>query len=169
MDPIHHRRRWYYVLWSVLLLLSAGALVLWETPARTELASLQVLPNIMGAPGGSRLQVWAGPQKRWPGSAWSGQGAFADVALPGSGAAAVPLMRVPIARRRWIQDYLPRGTWDLVMLRVVPPSGPARFFALPLAGDIRSGLLRSKRRLTASIDVSWENLKVDADPANRVP
>jgi len=169
MDSIHHRRRWYYALWSALLVLSAGALALWESPTRTDLASLQVTLTVPGAPGGSRLQAWAGPWKGWPGAAWSGRGAFADLALPSAGAATLPLLRVPIARRRWVRDYIPRGTWDLVMLKVVPPSGAPRYYALPVANDIRVGLLRPRYRLTASIDVSWDNLKVDAGPPNRVP
>lgn len=169
LDPIHYKRRWYYVLWSTLLVLSAGALFLWERPARTDLASLQVVLAIKGAPEGSRLQAWAGPWRRWPGSAWSGQGAFADMPLPVSGSATLPLLRLSIARRRWTAGYIPRETWELVMVKVVPPSGAPRYYPLPCSSDIRLGLLKPKRRLTIAIDTSWSNLKVDANPPIRVP
>ncbi|BDU74549.1 hypothetical protein [Mesoterricola silvestris] len=169
MDPIHRRRRWYYALWSALLALSAGALVLWERPVRTDLASLQLALTVREAPAGSRLQAWAGPRKRWPGAAWSGQGAFADVALTPAGEAPLPLLHIPIARRRWVQDYIPRGTWDLVAMKVTPPSGPPRYYLLPISIDIRSGLLRPKHRLITSINTTWNYLGVDAEPPIRVP
>lgn len=166
---IHHQRRWYYALWTALLALSCLALLVWETPARTELASLDLRIKISGAPAGTRLQAWAGPWARWPGPAWSGEGAFADLELPPGGAATLPLLRVHIARRRFGLGYISRGTWDLVMVKVSAPGQAPRFLVLPCSQDIRTGLLRSRIRVTAEISSSWNNLRVDGNPPNRVP
>lgn len=166
---IHYRRRWFYLLWSVLLLLSATALLYWETPAARELASLQVQFNVTGAPAGTRMQAWAGPWGSWAGQDWTGAGALADATLPASGQVTLPLVHVPIARRRFKLGYIPRGTWDLMMVRLSPPSEPARYYALPLSLDIRTGVLVPRHRLMVGIDVSWKNLQVDAEAPNRVP
>ena len=168
VHPIHHSRRWYYVLWSSLLLLSCAALFLWERPARTEQAALQVNLHLGNAPGGLRVQGWAGPSAAWPGPGWSGEGAFGDVIARPDGTTNLPVVRLWIARRRWVRDYIHRGTWDLVVLKLTPPVGPPRFIALPCASDIRSGLLRPKYRLSLSIDASWQNLKLDTNGANRI-
>jgi hypothetical protein len=166
---IHHRRRWYYVLWTGLLLLSCLGLFLWELPVATELASMEMLLKVDGVPPGTRLEAWAGPWSSWPGAAWTGAGAFGDLIVPPGGRLKLPRLRVPIARRRWKLGYIPRGTWDLVMLKVSPPSGPPRYFPLPLSQDIRIGLLRPKYKLTVDIYISWDNLQVDAKAPNRVP
>lgn len=166
---IHVRRRWYYVLWTSLLALSCLALVLWETPTRRDLATLDVRIQVFGAPEGARLQAWAGPWGKWPGPSWAGGGAFADQPLPPGGAVKLPLLHVPIARRRFNLGYIPRGTWDLVMVKFSAPSQAPRFLVVPCSQDIRTGLLRPKYKLTDSIDISWKNLLVDGNPPNRVP
>ena len=166
---IHYRRRWFYVLWCVLLALSGLALLLWETPSARELASFEVLLSLPDAPAGTRVQAWAGPWAQWPGEAWSGADAFADLALGAGGLARLPVVRLHIARRRFHLGYVPRGTWDLVMLKFSPPSEPPRYLALPCSQDIRTGVLRPKFRLTGSIDISWRNLRLDGLPPNRIP
>lgn len=166
---IHYRRRWFYALWTSLLALSCVALFFWERPARTERASLQVILHVKGAPAGVRVQGWAGPRGRWQGEAWQGDGAFGDLPLMPDGAVTLPVVRLAIARRRWNLGTIPRGTWDLVMVKLTPPQGPPRYLAVPCAQDIRTGLLRPRFRLTQTIDVSWMNLGVDAKPAIRIP
>lgn len=166
---IHYRRRWFYALWAGLLGLSLAGLALWETPRARETASLQMRVRLMGAPAGTRLQAWAGPRATWPGAAWNGEGAVGDPWAGPDGRLVLPLVHMRIARRRWVKDYVPRGTWDLVMLKFTPPDGPPRWFALPFGQDIRSGLLRPRYRLATDIDVSWLNLQVDASTPNRVP
>jgi hypothetical protein len=165
----HYRRRWFYALWVCLLLLSLTTLLLWERPERTDQAAIQVKVKLAGAPAGTRLQGWAGPRASWPGPGWSGAGAFGEAGLEPDGATTLPLVRLQIAHRRWNQGYIPRGTWDLVVIKVIPPSGPPRFLALPCSGDIRSGLLRPRLKTTYSIGSSWQNLKLDVDLPNRLP
>jgi len=165
---IHFRRRWYYALWVGLLFLSAGALALWELPASTSEASLVVELQIPGAPAGTRIQGWVGPYAQGAEADWTGAGLIrAD--LQADGRATLPLARIRIARRRWVQDYIPRRTWDLMVLRFTPPDGPPRYFCLPLADDIRAGALRPKWRLTTSIRTPWGNLQADGRPPDRIP
>ena len=166
---IHYRRRWFYVLWCTLLAGAFAALGLWETPARREKAALETSVLIRGVPEGTRVQAWAGPLRAWPGSRWNGEGAWADLALPRSGAVPLPLIRLPIARRRLGRGYIPRGTWDLVVVRLLPPSGPPRYLPYECSKDITSGLLAQGHRLKVTISGSWEHLPVDAEAFLRVP
>jgi hypothetical protein len=159
-DSIHYRQRWFYALWVTLLLMSCWALFLWERPLRFEQASLAVKVQIRNAPTGTQVQVWAGPWSRWEGLRWSGEEG-GRTPLQADGSASLPLLRIQIARRRWLQGYVPRGTWDLVMLRFTAPSRPPRYLAVPLSEDIRQGVLRPKWRLTTSIGKSWEGLQTD--------
>ena len=165
---IHYRRRWYYALWVGLLLLSAGALALWERPASSTEASLVVEVDLPGAPAGTRILGWAGPWAQGLSPDWTGAGLLrAD--LQADGRATLPLVRIRIARRRWVQDYIPRATWDLMVLKFIPPAGPPRFYCLPLSLDIRTGALRAKWRLTTSIRAPWESLPTDGRPPDRIP
>lgn len=166
---IHYQRRWFYALWGALLLAALGALALWETPSRRESAALDVAVNVRGVPEGTRAQAWAGPRGSWPGPTWNGEGAFADLVLAREGETRLPRVRMAIARRRWVRDYLPRGTWDLVVVRLVPPSGPPRYLPMDCAKDIRSGILRQGLRLKVTISGLWDHLPVDADAFLRVP
>ena len=166
---IHYRRRWFYALWSALLVASTAALLLWERPSVVDLASLQVVVRVPGAPEGTRIQAWAGPWAKWPGRTWSGGDAFAELAPGPGGAATLPVVRMAIARRRWFRGTIPRGTWDLVMVKFTPPSEPPRYLAVPMSRDIRAGLLRPRYRLIVTINTSWQNLTVDAEAPNRIP
>jgi len=159
-DSIHYRQRWFYVLWVVLLLLSCLALFLWERPLRVEQASLVVRVQIREAPAGTRVQVWAGPWSRWEGLSWSG-GEGAPTVLNADGSATLPLLRIQIGRRRWFHGYVPRSTWDLVMLRFTAPSGPARYLAVPLTEDIRKGVLRPRWKLFTTVGTPWNGLPTD--------
>jgi hypothetical protein len=169
LPSIHHRRRWYYALWVALLLLSAASLYLWERPAAQVQASLLIRLRVRGAPAGTQFQAWAGPAARWAGPAWKGEAAFAQGPLPGDGFLPFPVLRVPIARRRWVRDYIPRRTWDLVMIRVVPPGAPPRYLALPLGTDIRTGLLRPGWKLSTTIDISFDKLGIDGKASSGIP
>ena len=165
---IHYRRRWFYVLWVVLLLLSAGALALWERPLTVVQAPLVVKIHVNQAPPGTQVQVWAGPWARWPGPLWSGAGA-ASTPLLTEGLTTLPMLMIPIARRRWVNGTIPRGTSELVMLKFTAPSEPSRYFALPLSKDIRTGLLRPKGKLLTSISISWSNLQTLGNAPDRIP
>jgi hypothetical protein len=161
---IHYRRRWAYALWVALLLLSLGALVLWERPATTVTASYQVKVTIRQAPPGAAVEAWAGPWSRWTGPEGF-SGAAGQAPLREDGSATLPVIHVPIARRRWAKGYIPRGTWDLVVLRFTAPGEAPRYVVLPLAPDIRSGLLRPRWRLTGTVNSRWGAL----DTAPQVP
>jgi hypothetical protein len=160
------RGRWTYGLWAALLL-SIAALVLWEWPLRVDQASLVVQVRSSGAPPGTRVQIWNGPRARWEGLGWSGAGA-PEAELRPEGYVSLPLLKVRIARRRWMHDYIPRGTSDLVMLKFTAPDGPPRYYTLPIAEDIRKGVLRPRWRLTISISMGWAGLATDGKASERM-
>jgi hypothetical protein len=165
---IHYRRRRAYALWVFLLLSSAGAWALWERPLAVVSAALEVRLRIREAPRDTRVQVWAGPWSRWAGPA-TFDGSPIQVDLLPDGTASLPVFHIPIARRRWVKGYIPRGTWDLMMLRFSPPDGPPRYFVLPLSQDIRVGLLRPRSKLMTTISCSWAALKPEAAPPEQKP
>lgn len=165
---IHYRRRWFYALWVFLLLLSAGALALWERPLAVVQAPLVVRLRIRQAPAGAQVQLWAGPWARWQGQGWSGAGAE-PAALPADSLTTLPPVQIAIARRRWVKDTIARGTWELVMLKFTAPGEPPRYFALPLSKDIRMGILRPKSKLLTTIETSWASLRTDGKPPDRIP
>jgi len=168
LRSIHYRRRWFYVLWGLLLLLSAGAWFLWERPLRIEQASLVLKLRVRGAPAGTRVQAWAGPVSMWPGLGWSGEG-LAQAELQADGFASLPLFRIQIGRRRWLQGYVPRHTWDLLMLKFTAPGEPPRYYVYPLSRDIRTGLLRPRWRLTTDVQTTWGSLHTDGKAPDPMP
>jgi hypothetical protein len=165
---IHYRRRWFYALWVTLLLLSLGALALWQRPRAIDQAPLQVQIQVRQAPAGTGVQVWAGPWDQWQGPGWSGEGAV-STALRAEGSTPLPLLTIRIARRRWVKDYIRRDSWELLMLKLTAPGEQPRYYALPLSKDIRTGLLRTKGKLISSIIVSWGSLRVDGRAPDRIP
>jgi hypothetical protein len=154
---IHYRRRWAYALWVTLLLLSLGALARWEQPRTVVAASLQVKVRIRQAPPGAVLRAWAGPWDRWTGPERLAATPI-QVPLQPDGSATLPVFHLPIARRRWVRDYIPRGTWDLMVLGFTAPGQPPRYTVLPLCREIRLGVLRPRWRLTTSIECAWTTL-----------
>ncbi len=157
---IHYRRRWFYVLWGVLLLASLGALALWETPKLTGTAQFTLQLQVQNLPARTQVKVWAGPRGGWPGSAWRDQGVAAEVRIV---AESVTLVALPllVAYRRWVKDTIPRRTADLVVLRFEAPGQPPRYFAQPLVGDWLSGILRPGRRMTLRTERRWQDLGTD--------
>ena len=163
---IHYQQRWFYVLWVSLLLLSATAYAFWERPVSRTAASLSVSLRILGAPEGTQVQVWAGPWSQWRPD-WPGAGTV-QVPLQPDGTATLPLYRIPIAQRRWVPGYIPRDTWDLMMIKFITPGGPPRYFALPLSKDIRMGVLKPRYRLKNTITTPWAGLATDGKaPADK--
>lgn len=164
---IHHQRRWYYALWGVLLGLSLTAKLLWETPSRKGIAYLAVRLEVQDLPAGSRAQVWAGPRAQWEGAAWQGLGSVAGATV-GPGEVSIPRIPLLVGYRRWVHnDFIPRRTSDLVVCRVLPPSGGPRYLAFPLKEDWRSGILRPGGHLALKLGCRWSDLS--ADPAGAVP
>jgi hypothetical protein len=157
---IHFRRRWFYVLWCGLLALSLGAWTLWETPGLTGSAHVNLRLRIQNVPVGCQAQAWAGPRGNWPPASWQSpavsvnQGGLGDqVTIPG--------LPFPVAFRRWVRDYIPRRTADLLVVRIQPPEGEPRYFALFLGADWRTGLLTPGRVMTLTANCSWRNLTTD--------
>jgi hypothetical protein len=166
---IHYRRRWFYGLWVTLLVASAGFWALWEIPLRPFQATLALSVHLRDAPGGTQVQVWNGPRARWEGLGWSGAGA-APIELQADGRATLPVLRVHVAPRRWLKgQYIPRDSWDLVMLRFTAPAGQAKYVGLSLADDIQDGVLRPKWKLAMGLDVSWNSLRSDGQAPDRLP
>lgn len=154
---IHFRRRRYYALWSLLLVLSIAAKVLWEIPVRTGTADLDLRCQITGLPEGSRLQAWSGPKNQWSNIPWDKAGTLAQVEA-GPGSVKLPLMTLPVGFRRWVHDYIPRKTADLVVLRILPKSGLPRYSVFPLGSDWHSGLLQPGKRMLMTINCPWAGL-----------
>ena len=166
---IHHQRRWFYALWIALLLLSAGLWALWQRPVARFQASLVVQLRIQGAPPATQVQIWNGPRSRWPDPHWNGADGAA-VTLREDGTGALPLLRVQAAVRRWVKKtFIPRDTWDLVVVKFTAPGEPPRYFPLPLEEDLRGGLLRPGRRLTTTLNLSWKFLQAEPKVPDRIP
>jgi hypothetical protein len=167
VPSIHYRRRWFYALWVSLLVLASAALWLWERPARRFEASLVIKMQLKEAPAGTQVRVWAGPKASWHGMEAGGP-CLVQGALQDDGRIVLPLLRIHVASRRWVRDYVPRGTWDVVQLQFIPPGGPPRYFTVPLDQDIRSGILRPGWRLTTEITCHWRGLRSDPLAPDRV-
>lgn len=165
---IHYRRRYAYGLWVAMLFLSLGALALWEQPLSVAPASLQVQLQVLEAPKDTRVLAWAGPCGQWDGPGRFRE-AVIQVTLQPDGRASLPLFRLPIARRRWVKGYVPRSTWDLMMLKFTPPDGQPKYMALPLSQDIRMGFLKPRYRFFDTIRCHWRGLKDTAQAPDPMP
>lgn len=157
---IHYRRRWFYVLWCVLLLASIAGLALWEVPARIGNARIILWLQVKGVPARSKVMVWVGPHRRWPGSVWQGQGAVAETWAEDE-TVSLKAFRLPVAYRRWVKDCIPRRTADLVVIRFEAPGQPPRYRALSLGDDWQSGLLAPGRMMHIEIKCEWNGLGTD--------
>lgn len=157
---IHHRRRWFYALWCALLVASGVALALWIMPERSGTSRLTLLLRVEKLPPLTQVRVWAGPRSRWPGAAWVGQGAVTEIRATDEKVVMVALP-LPVATRRWVKDIIPGRTADLVVLQFEAPGQQARYLALPLAQDFRSGILAPGRRMTLVMECGWERLGTD--------
>lgn len=154
-DSIHYRRRWYYVLWSSLLVASFWLWILWLVPAKSGEAAIRLNLRIADIPAGSRIGVWAGPRASWDGS---GKGDLAATAqVPSDGALTLTRL-LPVAYRRWIGDYIPGKTSDLLILMIQPPEGAVRYITLRLHQDWRDGTLQPGRRLLVTLEGKWKGL-----------
>jgi len=171
MDPqipsaptsIHHRRRWFYVLWSLLLISSLVLLALWRIPGSKGQATLTVNLTLKGLPTGTRMQVWAGPSAQWPEDQWKGEGARLDRQVSGEDVNTGP-MQLELAYRRWQKVYIPERTVDLVVFKVLPLQGSPKYFYISLKEDINAGSLRPKGRLSYQIKSNWQTLATSAHP-----
>jgi len=149
-----------YVLWSVLLGLSIAALVLWETPKSSGTAKLAVSCRPQGLPAGCRVKAWVGPRSKWAGAAWDGEGAWSE--LPANtGEIVFPPVAITVGYRRWVKNYIPRKTSDLLVLRFQAPAVAPRYFVLPLGADWIHGSFRTDRQTGIRADITWDGLWQD--------
>jgi hypothetical protein len=157
---IHFRRRWAYTAWGVILLASLGAWGLWERPKALASADLEVRVKIRQAPPDVTVTAWAGPWARFAGPEQFRDAPIQVPLLP-DGTATLPVFHMPIAYRRWVRGYIPRDTWDLVVLRFTAPGQGPRYLGLPLAKDIRNGFLLPRHKMTGRLECAWTTLRTD--------
>ena len=157
---IHWRQRWWYALWTALLLGALGFWAWWETPAVSGLGHVVLALRVADLPQGSRVEVWSGPSKAWkPGqSSFQGPWAVTDAAKP----LPLPPVEIKAGLRRWHQGYIPRLTSDLIVLRLDPPQGAPRYGFYDLSKDLGTGLAGPHRRMIVSGPLRWGNLSEDA-------
>lgn len=156
----HFRRRWFYVLWCSLLGLSLIALAMWETPKQSGTARVMLSLRPLDFPKNCRAQAWVGPHGRWPGAAWTGEGAWAEMPV-GEGVLNFPPVDLSVGYRRWVKNFIPRKTSDLLVVKFQAPGVPPRYFVLPMGNDWHQGLLRIGRRMGLQADISWDGLWQD--------
>lgn len=152
-SSIHHRRRWFYVLWGILLVAAAGLLGWWETPAREGTARVRLVLNAPDSPPGTRIALWIGSARTWdpgwqPTEAWSPLQAGSLNSAPA---------RVRIAQRRLGQGLLMRRSDDLAIAILEAPGGERRYFVYDLREDL-GGLLSIGRYLTVNASSTWAGL-----------
>lgn len=152
---IHYRRRWYYVLWSVLLAASVGLLVLWRIPARSGEATIRLQLWVKDAPAGTRVGVWVGPRALWKG------GKPEEIpSEPLSPNGKLVLTRtLPVAYQRWVGGCIPGKTADQVVLVFQPVEGPVRYLSLSLREDWDKGVLQPGRKMFVAVQSNWKGLR----------
>lgn len=155
---IHHRRRWFYVLWVGLLVAAAGAGLWWETPGREGRAKIVLELQVQGLPPGTWAALWTGPTADWKGD-WN---PAAGESKETGERLVLPPRELRIAHRRLRQGLLLRRTHDLAVVALQAPSGERRWVVYDLREDL-SGLLTIGRRMTVEITTTWAQLS--ATPA----
>ena len=149
---IHHRRRWYYVLWTGLLL---GVLGLWfwaEQPTAVGVAKLEVVLTLRGAPAHGRAALWIGRQDEIQ------KGLATPMDWVPVQDSKVALSRpVHMARRHLGHAYMLSRTDDYCVV-IVEASGQRRYYFYDLREDIGQNLLRMGRRLQLGITANWASL-----------
>ena len=168
---IHYRRRWFYVLWTALLLALLWGWALWERPKHIYEASLKVQYRARGeVPAGTRVQGWVGPAGRRPGADWQGEGGFVEAVLDGNNQIVLPVFKLHLAPRRWgRRAFIPRYTWDLLVLRITRPGQAPRYLSASLARDIDSGLLRPRQVVFYQFSLPIDALSLDPRVASSLP
>lgn len=158
---IHYRRRWYYVLWCGLLASAAVAWLAWETPRLSAHGKVSVRLTLPGLPEGVKAQVWAGPRAVCPSGEWDGSAAAVDLGVIQGNGVNLPPLGLPVGYRRWVADYIPRKTADVLVFRLEAPDQAVRYLVLPLGADWRQGHLRPGRILRYDIQMRWDRLSFD--------
>lgn len=160
---IHHRRRWYYVLWSGLVLLSLACLLLWNRPAEIEHPRLGLKVLAEGLPERTTLEVWVGSRKAWESQAAV---AFQPLRADGKGAFVLETLELSFPRRRFVDRVLIPGRGDeLLVVRATPPGEAPRHLFLSLKAEWYAGALRPGKRTVYVMRPSLKGM----DPSPRIP
>ena len=154
---IHHRRRWFYVLWTGLLL---GALGLWfwtEQPTGVGVARLEVALTLRDVPAGGRAALWIGRLED------QGRGLAMPLEwVPVQESKVTLISPVRMAMRRLGHTYMLRRTDDFCVV-VIETSGQRRYFRYDLRQDIAPNLLKVGRRLQLRVETHWASLSTIPD------
>lgn len=151
ITTIHHQRRWFYVLWGVLLAAALVAWALWLIPGHRGVGTLTLRLRMAGAPAGMVAQVWTGPASSWK----EGEQAFgSEVRVGKDGWLSFAPLRIPIVRRRWWKLLHP-ATVNQAVLRLSAPGEKSKFVFLDLNGDLNRGFLREDRTLGYAFEFDW--------------
>lgn len=154
ITTIHHQRRWFYVLWGVLLAAALVVWALWLVPGQRGEGTLTVRLRMAGAPTGMVGQVWTGTSAAWE----RGHPAFGpEMRLGEDGWLSFTPQRIPIARRRWWKLLHP-ATANQAVLRFSAPGERAKFVFIDLTGDLNRGFLRENRTLGYAIEFDWNTI-----------
>lgn len=158
----HYRRRWYYLLWTLLLMVSIGLWVAWEIPAESGYGRVGTQLRLPGIPPGTSISAWAGPHGNIRSDIWGDPSRVIDLGDSKGTLVEMPPLQLPFAKRRWADAYIPKRTWDLVVIRLKPPSGPTRYFVMDLTSDWNEGTIRPGRVLRYKVACPWEGLATEA-------
>lgn len=155
---IHRQRVWFYVLWVSLLCITLGAWYLWERPVQRGYAKLTLRFDISGLPPGTQASLWCTSMEDISQNAWR----RATLSQPSKNQIRMQL-ETRIAWRRWVKDYIPRLTDDVVVVRFEAPQASARYFFLDLREDIYKGWVRIDRDFWMEVGCAWHKLNTDLE------
>lgn len=164
---VHRRRRWFYVLWVLLLGLSGWTLFLWGKPKSVDRAKVRLTISVGDLPPGTQLRLWAGPVKQLSNT---NPETLLKAApdLPGTVKTRLPDVPVSIARRRWVKATIPDATTEVLIVRFTAPGQSPRYFFYDLREDIESGFLIDNRVIALSCSLAWNRLNPDPGAFSRV-
>lgn len=162
-DPrsIHHRRRWYYVLWVTLLALSLGALHLWRTPVPMGDWTLRLKVRLNEARGPVKVRVWFGPEHLLRQKTLDASWDRCTEALPADATHAFQDLRIPLLRRRWTSHPFPEKNGEALVLAFSQEGQADRYLAIPLKEDLWTVLMRHKRVTSLDIVTQWSSLPLE--------
>ncbi len=168
-SSIHHQRRWFYVLWVVLLLGSLGLLVAWRIPKVSGTWTLRPAVLIRQLPGRCSVEVWAGPRAAWDHPTWQGAVLVQQTQLDSDARVQLNPVKMAIALRRWTGYPIAERTWDACVLKITSPAGETRFMAYPLKPDLVSGILVPRRILMVDMESRWPGLSLTPPTGSKLP
>lgn len=157
----HYLRRWLYILWSLLLLGVIGLWVAWEIPGDFGHGKFGAQLRLSGTPSGTVISAWAGPREHSETDLWGDPSRVINLGTSKGPLVEMSPIQLPFAKRRWTHAYISKRTWNLVVIRLTPPSGPTRYFVMDLTSDWSEGTIRPGRVLRYKVACPWEGLSTE--------